>query len=188
MGIAVKDYPMYEVNPDGTVFSKFSNRILKTNVGRTGYHTVELFNEHGSKRVLVHRLVATAFIPNPKSLPQVNHIDEDKGNNSVDNLEWCTAKYNMNYGEMGKIRHTHIDYSTAAYKENAIRNGKKSQKAVNQFFNGVLIAEYEGGHEASRITGVNVSHILEVCAGKRKSAGGFVWQYKGGDDLSESQY
>lgn len=188
MGIPITDYPMYEVNEDGTVFSKFSNKVLKTNVSGSGYHTVELFNNEGSKRFLVHRLVAMAFLPNPDLLPQVNHKDEDKSNNDVKNLEWCTAEYNMHYGVMGKIRHTLIDYSKPSYKENAIKNGKKASKAVKQFLNGRLVAEYESGKEASRETGVNHSHILETCRGKRKSAGGFTWQYKGGEDLSAFQF
>ena len=67
-----------------------------------GYLRV-IFSKNGIvKKHLVHRLVAQAFIPNPLSLPQVNHIDENKSNNNVDNLEWCTAKYNINYGLRSK--------------------------------------------------------------------------------------
>lgn len=188
MGIPVKGYPMYEVDELGNIYSRYTGRILKHNISKAGYHSVELFNDNGSKRILVHRLVAEAFIPNPDNLPQINHKDEDKSNNRVSNLEWCTPRYNMNYGEMGKIRHTLIDYSKPVFRENAVKNAKNAQKAVRQFLNGLLIAEYESGKEASMVTGVNASHIQETCAGKRKSAGGFTWQYKGGDDLSAFQF
>ena len=176
MGVAVKNYPMYEVNEDGSVFSRYTNKTLKTNVSRTGYHTVELFNKEGSKRLLVHRIVAEAFLPNPFGLPQVNHKDEDKGNNAVSNLEWCTAKYNMNYGHMGKIRHTLIDYTKPVYKEVGNRLKDVCRIPVNQILQGKIIASFASEAEAFKITGIR--HISEVCTGKRKSAGGYTWQYR----------
>ena len=178
MGVPVRNYPMYEVNEDGTIFSKYRMKTLKASVTKSGYHSVELFNENGSKRILVHRLVAEAFIPNPEHYPQVNHKDEDKSNNSVENLEWCTPKYNMNYGRMAKIRHTLIDYSKPIYRENALRNVEAMKRPVDQIHDGVVIASYESGKAASIETGVNHSHILEVCGGKRKTAGGYIWQYR----------
>lgn len=63
-----------------------------------GYLAVGLYKNGKRKMFLIHRLVAEAFIPNPENLPQVNHIDEDKTNNYVENLEWCTQSYNNNYG------------------------------------------------------------------------------------------
>lgn len=65
---------------------------------RWGYLTIQLYKDGRYHHYGIHRLVALAFIPNPDNLPQVNHKDEDKTNNNVDNLEWCTAKYNSNYG------------------------------------------------------------------------------------------
>ena len=97
---------LYEVSNTGRVrsldryvrrnyFKK--GRILKLN-DRRGYLFVELCLNNKTKNFSVHRLVAQAFIPNPDNLPQVNHIDEDKLNNRVENLEWCDSKYNSNYG------------------------------------------------------------------------------------------
>lgn len=74
-------------------------RILKQNVGTNGYMSVMLYNSgHESKRIMIHILVANAFIYNPYNLPQINHKDENKANNCITNLEWCTCKYNNNYG------------------------------------------------------------------------------------------
>lgn len=116
MAIPVQGYPDYLIGEDGRIWSKKTHKYLKPAYTKTGYASVELFNSSGSKRLLIHRLVARAFIPNPLNLPQVNHIDEDPRNNSVDNLEWCTAKYNMNYGNGAKTRHVNINYSKPIYK------------------------------------------------------------------------
>ena len=73
-------------------------RVLEHKIDKDGYHIVTLSKEGKTKCIGVHRLVARVFIPNPDGLPQVNHRDENKSNNSVDNLEWCDVKYNTNYG------------------------------------------------------------------------------------------
>ena len=87
MAIPVKGYEDYIVYPNGAVYSKKSNKFLQHSVSNAGYHTVQLFNNGKSKRFLVHRLVAMAYIPNQRKYPQVNHIDEDPSNNNVTNLE-----------------------------------------------------------------------------------------------------
>jgi len=74
------------------------DKLMKTQKLNNGYYSVGLTLNGVTKRFLVHRLVAEAFIPNPDKLPQVNHKDEDKSNNIVDNLEWCTFEYNLYYG------------------------------------------------------------------------------------------
>ena len=75
--------------------SIYWSKELKLN----GYKYVNLSKNNKTKTYRVHRLVAKAFIDNPEKLPQINHIDENKSNNQVNNLEWCTAKYNVNYGD-----------------------------------------------------------------------------------------
>jgi hypothetical protein len=178
---------LYEVSNLGNVRSLFRyKRHLKPSISSGGYLSVELLH----RRFLVHRLVADAFIPNPDSKLQVNHKDENKQNNCADNLEWCTAKYNMNYGEAAKTRHSKIDYTNPVFADRARKNGAKVSKPVLQFSkDGVLIGRYVSGKEAHRKTGINHSHILECCAGKRyKTVGGFVWKYdERNDDLLVSR-
>lgn len=171
---------LYEVNNFGSVRSLFRyKKQLTPSKGAHGYLTVELYKGKQRKRVLVHRLVAMAFIQNPKNYPQVNHKDENRCNNTVENLEWCSAIYNMNYGIGGETRHSKIDYSKPCYAENARKNGAIRSKPVLQFsIDGTLLNKYCSAKEAHRETGLNHSHILECCNGKRyKTVGGFVWKF-----------
>ena len=116
-------------------------RVRSINYGKTGetkllrldksgrYLTVWL---SGGSRFLVHRLVATAFLPNPSNLPQVNHINENRTDNSVENLEWCDAKYNSNYGKQKEI---HKRFKEAKSKTFTV--GTKvfnSQKEAAEYF------------------------------------------------------
>ena len=179
----VPDYNgRYLVSDNGEVFSTITHKVLKPNISRSGYHTVELFKGDGSKskRVLIHRLVAFLFIPNPQNYPQVNHKDEDKSNNRADNLEWCTPKYNMNYGEMAKIRHTLIDYTKPIFKEIALKNSMENRRQVDQFDkSGNYIASYDSIKDAERAIGVKSSHIVDCCkGGKHKTSNGYIWKYR----------
>lgn len=117
----IAEFPDYEVSDSGLVYSHKSHKELRQSKQSNGYMTVELFNERGSKRVLVHRLVALAFIPNTGELPQVNHINEDKADNRAENLEWVQTwkrTKNLTTGEVFQnameaarrygISHSHI--------------------------------------------------------------------------------
>lgn len=196
MGIPVlwKPIPGYEglysVSSDGKVKSLFRyHRTLKPNVSKNGYESVELFKDKKSKRLLVHRLVAIAFIPNPENLPQVNHKDENKRNNSVSNLEWVTAKQNMAHGTRLKRQLASIDYTTEERKKIARTNGKVVSRSVAQILNDSVVATYPSAKEASRATGISHSHICECAKGIRyKRAGGYEWKYiERNDDISGFQ-
>lgn len=172
-----EDYFIYE---DGRVFSTKSDKFLKYNVSSCGYPSVELFNIEGSARKLVHKLVAEAFIPNPNNYPQINHIDENKLNPRVENLEWCTAKYNMNYGIGAKTRHSKIDYSAQERKDHMRTVAMKRRRPIEQYDReGNLVAKYDSGMDAERALGVrySVTKIIAVCRGKRKSAYNYIWKY-----------
>ena len=93
----------YKISTDGRVKSfaqdKENGRIKNGYLNHDGYRIILLYDGNGGKKWhFVHRLVAQAFIPNPDNLPQVNHMDEDKENNRVENLEWCDNDYNIHYG------------------------------------------------------------------------------------------
>ena len=126
-------------------------RILKLQKDKDEYLTVFLSIHNYKKLHKVHRLVALAFLPNPNNYPQINHKDKNRSNNNVDNLEWCTAQYN-------------IDYSRA--------------KPVNQYsLDGIYIATYKSIKEASRTTGTDQTGIVDCCKGKLKTSGGYIWKY-----------
>ncbi len=167
---------IYQISSYGRVYSVKRGKFLKPQSDK-GYLQVRLYKNKKGKFYLIHRLVATAFIPNPLHLPQVNHINEIKTENHVENLEWCTASYNCNYGS----RTARILSKTLAHP-----NWKKSRekcgtpkKAVLQFtLNGEFVKEYPSTCEASRQTKINQGNISQCCNGKYKSCGGYLWKYK----------
>lgn len=141
--------------------------ILKKSLKRNGYHQVNLYYKGHVKHIAVHRLVANAFIPNPNNLPYVNHKDENKTNNHVDNLEWCTAKYNTNYG-------TGIERCVKGRKD-------VLSKPIYQLdLNGNVIAEYTSATVAAKTLGGKASQaaIWRCLIGKFKTAYGYKWKYK----------
>ena len=159
---------LYQVSNKGRVKSlKFGKeRILKPAKNDGGYLFVYIFKNGKRKMCLVHRLVAQAFIPNPQNLPQINHRDEVKTNNSVQNLEWCTAKYNSNYG-------THNQRSA-----DKRTNGKCSKPVIQYEKSGEFVKEWKSTHDIERNLGYNNGYISACCNGKFNSAYNFVWKYK----------
>ena len=160
---------LYEVSNWGRVKSiKFGKeRILKQYI-RCGYYIVSLWKNGKGKSYSVHRLVAEAFLEIPEELRhlegtrylQVNHKDEDKNNNNVDNLEWCDAKYNTNFG-------TCIE-----------RRSKKKSKPVLQYnLDGTFVREWPSTMECER-NGYNNTCISKCCLGNLKTYRGFIWKYK----------
>ena len=163
---------LYEVSDLGRIKSLGNDKsrkekTLKPGKNQGGYLHVGLCKDCHTKRLLVHRLVAEAFIPNTQGLETVNHKDEDKTNNSVANLEWMSKKDNLNYG-------THNKRSSEARL-----NHPAFSKKVQMFdkSTGELLATFPSIHEAERVTGIAQSHISKCCLGKRKSAGGYKWRY-----------
>ena len=127
------------------------------------------FGDGRRKLEHIHRLMALTYIPNTEHLPQVNHIDENKLNNSVDNLEWCSQKYNINYGDRTA--------RAARTTSKVLTNRKDQSRPVLQFtLGGEFIKEYPSRLEAQRQTGIKATQIGRVCKGTEsfKSAGGYL--------------
>lgn len=153
---------LYEVSNFGRVKSiRFGKeRILKPGTDKRGYLLVGLCKNNKQKTHKVHRLVMEAFIPNTDNLPCVNHKDEDKTNNNVENLEWCSYTYNNNYGTRNE------------------RRSKKISKPILQYtLDGVFVKEWDSIRECGR-NGFNSAQICNCCNGKRKQHKGFIWRYK----------
>lgn len=173
---------LYEVSNYGKVRNIKTKRVLKPVAHKNGYLFACLCN-HGKQAIVsVHRLVAIAFIPNPNNYPIVNHKDETRDNNKACNLEWCTHKYNSNYG-VAKIRARESlkkFKSSERMKEIARQNGRRSSKPVLQFDKqGKLLARYRSAKEAALSNKLNHSHILECCNKKRyKTVGGYIWKFE----------
>lgn len=142
--------------------------FLKPNLVKVGYYVVYLRWGGKVHCFSVHRLVAMAFIPNPNNYPEVNHKDEDKTNNRVDNLEWCTRLYNVRYGTGTE------------------RRADSSRRDVNQYDKqGNLIKCWHGVRKACAALGLDTSNIVQCCAGRAKTCGGFIWLYADTPTLEE---
>ena len=154
-----------------------------------GYYQIVLYKNGKAKRYQIHRLVAKAFIKNSENKPTVNHIDGNKLNNVVDNLEWCTSYYNMTYGTLTERRVAHTDYSKPCYRENAIKNGKTVCRPVERYTkSGEYIDSFESATDAKRKLKLKSTHITECCKFQRKSSNGYVWRYERRNDLSDFQF
>lgn len=145
-------------------------RIISCGDDGRGYVSTGLSRAGTRKTCKVHRLVAEAFIENPLSLREVNHKDENKSNNNVENLEWCDRKYNLNYGTFKQ----RVGIMTKNKIEACI---KKSYGKVLQFdLDGSFIADYESMFVAAKATGIGKSGIKKACSGKQRTSGGYIWE------------
>ena len=122
---------LYEVSNKGNVRNVRRNTLLRLQKNQ-GYIKVWLYKNGIGTGLRVHRLVAEAFLPNPDNLPEVNHKDEDKTNNNVDNLEWCNRKYNINYGSRkDKVRDTKIKNGCWT----GLRSGLSKKEYNHKYYN-----------------------------------------------------
>ena len=141
-------YEKYEVSNMGNVRNS-KHQILKPAKRKNGYLQVLLYKNGKRNMFLVHRLVAFAFIPNdnPQEKTDINHIDENKSNNMVDNLEWCSKQYNIDYSQ--------------GFKVLCVETG----------------IVYNSTKKAARETGLQQDGIWKCCVGKRNTCGGYHWKY-----------
>lgn len=146
----IAGFPNYQVSNRGRVMNLMRGKVLGDRYNSHGYKQVKL----KGKYYTVHRLVALAFLDNPNNLPQVDHIDENKGNNDVSNLRWVTASQN--------IRHS---------------AHQKSCQVKQLTLDGKLIRIWNSSKQIEKETGYNHSYIIQCCKSKHKQAYGYKWEY-----------
>ena len=204
----VKDHAGYEVSSLGRVRSidrtikrnyrgkeyeyNLRGRILKPSLSCFGYLRVR-FGKMG-RFYFIHRLVAEAFIPTIKGCSYINHKDEVKTNNTPENLEWCTMKYNNNYnGRQERCRNTRdkndperlwLKKSVETKRKNGVYSkmwvkflSHRVRKVRQLDMDGNLIREWESVTAAANYVNTSTTKISGVCLGKRKSTRGYKWEY-----------
>ena len=151
----------YAVNEFGEIMCRKTGhyRLLKPKLNKkTGYLFVNLYDSEKSQTKTIHRIVAEAFIPNPDELPYVNHIDEDKQNNNVENLEWCTPRYNNEFSK------------------------HKRYKLIEAYtIDGEHVATFTSCKAAAEFLGVGKSMVTQTAKGKRHTCCGYILKYSGGE-------
>lgn len=163
-----KDIPnyegLYQVSDLGRVKSVKRQLILKPMLTKKGYLSVALYKNHSRKIKPIHRLVAQTFLSNPNNLPQVNHKDENKENNCVDNLEFCTNRYNELYG-------TRMERVSKNLEHRRIT-------PVNQYdLDGNFIKSWKTAKDAAQSMKIPASSICECCKGTRNQTHNYIWRY-----------
>lgn len=144
--------------------------ILKNKLTKDGYYESTLIKNGKPKFIRTHRLVAMAFIPNIENKPQINHIDGNKLNNNVNNLEWCTLQENKDHA----IRTGLQDFRG--------KNNPKAKSVLQYDKKGNFIKRYDTIREAMKETGTLESKISMVCNNHSKTAGGYIWKFERGDE------
>ena len=151
----------------------YKGQLIKPLAAQNGYDVVTLMRKHKGKKCLVHRLVALAFLNNSNGYPEVNHLDENKHNNCVSNLEWCTVKYNRNYGTRNERSVQSKDFRKIGEK-NKVKQGKR---VVQMNMDGTFVNEFLSLRDAERITGFARQAISACCHDKCRQAYGFLWAF-----------
>ena len=149
---------LYQVSNLGNIYSFYSNKKLSFGIDTSGYRIVTLWKNRKGKTKTIHRLVAETFIFNPNNYPIINHKDENKQNNSVDNLEWCTCQYNINYSSRDGI----------AISERMKNNNNAKKRKVKCITTGEIFNSLADAGRKYNIYGTDIS---KNCRGKQNYTG-----------------
>lgn len=171
-------YENYEVSSLWRIKSLvwWKEKIRKLNKNRYWYIAVLLSKDTNKKLVKIHRIVASAFISNKENKPQVNHIDWDKSNNNVSNLEWCTPSENALHSIRILWNNNHLKTNHPSlwkfWKEHF------NSKIVLQYdLNDIFIKQWDSLSDIWRILWISIWHISSCCNWKKKTTGWFKWKY-----------
>lgn len=165
----ISDFNNYEVSNLGNIRNITTGKVLKSSDNGRGYLKVILYQNNKKYTKKIHRLVAEAFLENPENLPQINHIDECKTNNSIENLEWCSCIYNNNYG-------TRNERASKTLKKSRLSNQNPMAKRVKC----VETAEvFECTADAARKYNLRINSVSNAANPNhtQKTAGGYTWCY-----------
>ena len=167
----IEGYEKYLVSNTGKI-KGYRGRLLTFTLDKDGYETVSLCKNSKQKTFMVHRIVAKAFIPNTENLQTVDHIDGNKRNNSVDNLQWLSRRDN--------VRKYHREQGHRLFETPRVKGrvkGESKRIRVNQFTrSGELVNTFISFMDAERKTGVRYGNISMCVNGHKPSAGGYVWR------------
>ena len=150
----------YDITKEGIIINKKTGKQSKGCIDNKGYLTFHTTRNNKYYSWPIHRLIAIKYIPNPNNYPVINHIDGNKLNISIDNLEWCTQSDN--------IKHAFNTELNKGRAKTVLQIDANTNKIINIF---------KSTLEAERITGINHRSISKVCRGKYKTSGGYIWKY-----------
>ena len=151
----------WSINENGKVRNDERGKFLTGTILHT-YRYINFRWNGKQKNKAVHRLVAETFLPNPENLSYVHHIDGNRLNNKLENLQWVTHEENIKLIPNEKLKNN---------------NQFIAKKVIQLDLNNKYLAIFNSAYEAGKKTGCNHRHISEVCQGKRKTTGGFKWKY-----------
>lgn len=165
---------LYGITEEGEILNYRTQKFMKQRFDKDGYLRVSLTKDGKQQTFFIHRLLAEAFIPNPKNLPLINHKDENKKNNNLNNLEWCTHWYNLTYSRDKNLAlEKGVDFM-GFEKTNQKRPGSGTSKPVRCVELNII---YQSGAEAARELNLDASHISKVCRGKANTTGGYHFEF-----------
>lgn len=167
---------MYQVSSFGRVKSlerksqntkrHIKEHFIKQFDDTNGYLRFSMFKNKKKVTLSIHRIVAETFIPNPNNYPCVNHKDGNKQNNCIENLEWCTYKYNTEHA-----------WKTGLAKPKYNGYGVRAERIIQYNLENIPIAIYMSCRMASKINNISYKNISECVRGKSKTAGGYKWKF-----------